>query len=860
MYEKTNSKVFNFSFFILSFIERNKFYFIMNNTTYSRELQNILSYMSDILAVEFPTDVFTPEYLILAILDNKKCHATGLLDNYLMSNTLEQLKNLYTDFLRNHSNGVRMKQNKDIAYNTELKTIFDNAELEKERLNAATLASEHLLLSMLNPKNQLIKLQEIFKNVGVDYNFVINKCTTQLETTQKPKELKKMGQGLNKGIIPIKTDGGVKIFTKSDNNNSFIKQFTTSINQLAKEGKIDKLVGREDILKQIVKVLARRNKNNVVLVGNGGSGKTAIINGIADLIERGEVPQILQDKEIVMLNITAMISGTHFRGMFEERVNGLFNELKNNPKYILFIDDMHTVLKSSNKERDTDISPMIGQILSEGDVRVIGTTTFKNYRNSIESNSSISRKLQKIVVEPTTISETINILNNNKKYYEEFHNVKYSDAVIEQCVKLSERYISDRSLPDSAIDVLDLSGAHTSLLVREPQNIIDARKRMNELLRLKNEAANNGEFELVDSLNEEENRLKSILADFKRDYAKNKDQYSIDITIDDITTAISDMTNIPIQKLNVNEKTRIANIDKTLKGSVIGQDEAVNTVCQVVKRNKVGLGKSNKTQAVLLFLGPSGVGKTFLAKKLAAEVFGDENAIVRLDMSEYSEKNSVSKLIGASAGYVGYEEGGQLTEAIKNKPHCVLLLDEIEKADNEVYNIFLQLFDEGRLTDNSGQLVSFKNVIVIMTSNVGVKQAQEIGKGVGFSQDSDISQKAIIEKQLKYKFAPEFLNRIDKIVYFNSLSNDDLKSIVLLECDNFKKRLNEINLNINFDETIINYIHSLAIEQKEYGARPIMRIIQDNIEDKVTGLLLENEYDNNYTFNVKYENEYVTIN
>jgi ATP-dependent Clp protease ATP-binding subunit ClpC len=636
----------------------------------------------------------------------------------------------------------------------------------------------------------------------------------------------------------------------------YTRKYTTNINELVRDGKLDKLIGRKNELNQIIKVLARRKKNNVILVGNGGVGKTAIVNGLAQLIESGNVPTILEGKQIVSINIMALVSGTHFRGMFEERIKGLFDELKSNKKYILFIDDMQTVLKSSNKDKDTDISNMISDILTEGDVRVIGTISFKEYRNAIESNPAISNKLQRIIIEPSTVKESIDILNGSKKYYEDFHNVEYTEEAITKCVELSERYITDRSLPDSAFDVLDLAGAYTSLESKNTEEFNSLKKRLNEIEKEKDEILNNGEFEKIDAITIEENDIKKRISDLKRKQA-SKDKIKIDANR--IAETVSEITSVPISKLSNNEKEKISHIDETLKKSVIGQDEAVESLCRVIKRNKVGLGDKTKTMANILMAGPSGSGKTLIAKKLAEEIFGDEKALVRIDMSEYSEKNSVAKLTGAAPGYIGYDNGGQLTEAIKHKQHCVLLLDEIEKADQEVYNIFLQLFDEGRLTDSSGQIVNFKNVIVLMTSNIGAKQAAEFGAGVGFVTDEVTNKKTIIEKQLRQKFTPEFLNRIDKIVYFNTLTDENLRDIVKLEINKFGKRLKEINYNINYDENVVSYIHEQAIKQKEYGARPIIRLIQNNLEDTITDLLLEHDYEPDYTFSVTCENNHIGI-
>ena len=831
-----------------------------NEINYTIELNGVLDYMSTVLLNEFPTDVLTPEYLILAILDTRDSHANLILDNCLMSNNIDELRKVYVEVINSHINPQLKDGN--VRFNDELIRILDCARIESEKLNNSQVGSEHVLLAILNKENNF-KEENVFSKFMLQYEFIFNKCdvnTANQEKETKTNKLKpkKITKTKPKNDIPLKSQVNTKTITTDLSSNSVIEQFTTSLNKMANNGQIDDIIGRRDEIEEIIQVLSRRKKNNAILVGKGGVGKTQIVYGIAKMIEENKVPNVLEDKEIVMLNPMALVSGTHFRGMFEERMKNLIDALQSSNRYILFIDDIHTVLKSGSKEKDGDISGMIGDLLSEGTVKVIATTTFKEYRNAIESNTQISRKFQKIVIESATIEESINILKQNKRYYEDYHNVSYSDEAIEKAVKLADRYITDRSLPDSAFDLIDLAGAKTTLIDREPIEIQNTKKRMRQIEEDKNEALNNGDFEKIDSLTIEENVLASDLADYKRDI-NNLKLAKINITESDIADVVSEVTKIPVSKLNTNEKSKIAHIDEVLKKSVIGQDEAVDAVCRVIKINKVGLGDKAKTMANLLFVGPTGSGKTLIAKKLAEEIFGDENALIRIDMSEYSEKNSVAKLTGAAPGYIGYENGGQLTEAIKHKQHCVLLLDEIEKADQEVYNIFLQLFDEGRLTDSSGQIVNFKNVIVLMTSNIGARKAAELGNGVGFINNEDSNKKSIIDKELKKKFTPEFLNRLDQIIYFNNLSNDNLKNIVKLEINKFNNRLNNINYNIVYSDDVVDYIHVEAVKKKEFGARPIIRLIQDNIEDKITDLMLENDYQPNYTFSASCENDKIVI-
>ena len=805
------------------------------------EYKDILAYMLDILGNEFPTAEFTPEYIMLAILDNPRCHANLVMDNILMTDTLDYLRNYYAQVIREEPKKPIL--NKDVKFDKELSDIINRAEDEAEFLNSTKLGSEHILLSIINPANHF-KVGEKLISFGLAYDSICSNCRDFVEETeQKSPKVKKVDNSYISNNhqdtkIPLKSEINSKVFVQNGNT-PFINKYTINLHEEISNGKYDKLIGREDVLDNVIKVLSRRRKNNVILVGKPGTGKTSIGYRLAEMIDCGSVPDNLEGKQVVMLDVMALLSGTHLRGMFEERVDGLFKELKNNSNYILFIDDMQNIVRNTGKDKDGDLSDVISKILTEGNVRVVGTISFKDYRNGIENNSVLSTKLQKIIVEPSTKEETFKILKSNKSYYENFHHVKFDDECLLKAVKLAKRYITNNNLPDSAIDVIDLTGASISLNNKQSTSMKTLKEKLNSFDGEKKKAMNSGNFEKLDEIAKKESQLLKKISDMKKKIDNDESTW-IHATEDDIADTVSAITTIPVSKLSISNKTTILHIDEILKKDVIGQDKAINEIAKAIKRSRAGFSDNNKCTS-LMMIGTTGVGKTLIAKKLAENVFGDEKALIRFDMSEYQDKTSVNKLLGSSAGYVGYENGGLLTEAVKNKPYCVLLFDEIEKADESIYNVFLQLFDEGRLTDNNGTTVNFKNVIVIMTSNIGAKQASEMGNGVGFQSNVEENKKSIIEKSLKNKFNPEFLNRIDNIIHFNALTDDNIKVITRLELDKLRNRVKENGVNLTFGSDVIDYVFKKAIQEKEYGARPIMRIIQDNISDRVVDLVLESE-------------------
>lgn len=813
------------------------------------EYTDILAYMLDVLNNEFPTVEFTPEYIMLSILDNPRCHANMIMDNILMTDTLDYLRNYYADVIKGQPKKPILNITTKFKFNEELTGIYDKAEIEANAMSSSKLGSEHVLLAIMNPSNHF-KIAEKLNSLGLSYDSMCNNCRDfeASSTEQKMPKVKKSDKSYinnnhqDNGKMPLKSEVNSKVFVQNGNT-PFINKYTIDLHEEIANGKYDKLVGRESILNNIITVLSRRRKNNVILVGKPGCGKTSIGYRLAEMIDEGCVPATLEGKKVVMLDVMALLSGTHLRGMFEERVDGLFKELKNNSNYILFIDDMQNIVRNTGKDKDGDLSDVIGRILTEGDVRVIGTIPFKDYRNGIENNSALSTKLQKIIVEPSSKEETLEILKSNKGYYENFHHVKFDDACLLKAVKLAKRYITNNSLPDSAIDVIDLTGASISLNNEQSMFLKTLKENLNLFDAEKKHAMNSGDFEKLDEIAKKESELQKDISDMKK-ILENDESTWIKATEDDIADTVSAITTIPVSKLSDSNKTTILHIDEILKRDVIGQDEAINDISKAIKRSRAGFSDNNRCISLML-IGKSGVGKTLIAKKLAENVFGDEKALVRFDMSEYQDKTSVNKLLGSSAGYVGYDNGGLLTEAVKNKPYCVLLFDEIEKADESIYNVFLQLFDEGRLTDNNGTTVNFKNVIVIMTSNVGAKQASELGNGVGFQSNEEENKKAIIEKSLKNKFNPEFLNRIDKIIHFNSLTDENIKAITALELDKLTNRVKENGVNLTYNSDVVDYVFKKAIREKEYGARPVMRIIQDNISDKIVDMVLESDNNQN---------------
>jgi ATP-dependent Clp protease ATP-binding subunit ClpC len=650
---------------------------------------------------------------------------------------------------------------------------------------------------------------------------------------------------------------------KKGSNTPILDNFSRDLIKMAEEGKIDPIVGRDKEVKRIAQILSRKKKNNAVIVGDAGVGKSALVEKLALLIQKGECPSNLLDKRIMSLDLTSLVAGTKYRGQFEERIKAILNELQAEPNVILFIDELHTMVGAGNASGAMDAANIMKPALARGEIQCIGATTFDEFKKHIEKDSALVRRFQKIILTEPTPNETIEILKNLKTSYENFHKVIYEDNVIETIVKLSGRYITDRQFPDKAIDVIDELGSEKRVSSRVPEAIEKLKKDVDDIKEKKLQVVKSQNYEQAAKLRDEERKLLTKLETEKLKWSDSLKDNKIPVCVDDVYTIVSNMTGVPITKLDSKETEKLLNMENILSVKVIGQDEAIKSISKAIRRNRVGIKEANKPIGSFIFLGSTGVGKTFLAKSIAELLFGDPEKIIRVDMSEFMEKHNVSKLIGSPPGYVGYDEGGQLTEKVKNNPFSVILFDEIEKAHKDVFNILLQILDEGHLTDSFGRKINFTNTIVIMTSNIGAKKVSDFGGGVGFSTSSSELQKyevrkSMIQKSLKQQFNPEFLNRIDDIILFNALDEETLKKIISIEIGRLTSRLKDKGFKITFEKSLTNKIYELNT-QEEYGARPLKRIIQNLCEDFLSDEILKGNIKENELTIIKYKDEKMVI-
>lgn len=659
-------------------------------------------------------------------------------------------------------------------------------------------------------------------------------------------------------------DGKQKPKKEVDSATPVLDNFSRDLIKLAEQGKLDPVIGREQEITRIAQILSRRKKNNPIIIGAPGSGKTAIAEGLAIKIFNGECPRNLVDKRVISLDMTSIVAGTKYRGQFEERMKVIIEELQSHPNIIVFIDEIHTIVGAGNSSGSLDASNIFKPALARGEIQCIGATTLDEYRKNFEKDGALERRFQKVIVDPTSKSETFQILKQVKDKYETYHKVSYSDEILSLCVDLAERYITDREFPDKAFDIIDEVGARSQVEIKMPE-IVDSLKDEAQNIKLqKIEVVKKQQYEEAANLRDREKKVLDKLEDEKKKFEQELLTKKRIVTIELVYEVVSNMTKIPISKLTTDETNALSKLADNLSGKVIGQEDAVLKVVKSIRRNRVGIKDPNKPIGSFIFLGSTGVGKTLLAKQLAKEIFGSEDSLIRVDMSEFQEKHSISRLIGSPPGYVGYDEGGQLTEQVKNKPYSVILFDEIEKANKDIFSTLLQVLDDGHLTDGLGRKINFKNCVIIMTSNLGVKKLQDFGTGVGFktSNNSYIEEEQkrdILKKELQKFFTPEFLNRIDEIVVFNSLKKNDVLKIVNLEFDKLLKRLSDLKYFVSFDDSVKRMISEVGFDEM-YGARPLKRAIQDKVEDFISEEVIKGVIKENNNYSISYKDDKVVLN
>ena len=710
--------------------------------------------------------------------------------------------------------------------------------LEAKAYKASLVGTEHLLLSIMKDQDNVATKQLLA--LGVDYQAVKD-------------ELENMGGGISKEDLPKSELPGASDDDDEDRGMSgsiqkkpgdsksktpVLDNFGRDLTKMAEDGKLDPIVGREKEIERVSQILSRRKKNNPILIGEPGVGKSAIAEGLALRIIQKKVSRVLFGKRIVTLDIASLVAGTKYRGQFEERMKAVMNELEKSPDVILFIDEIHTIVGAGGASGSLDASNMFKPALARGEIQCIGATTLDEYRQYIEKDGALERRFQKVVVDPTTIDESIQILNNIKDKYEEHHSVTYTPEAIESCVKLTARYITDRHLPDKAIDALDEVGSRVHLNnINVPKEVIDIEKAIEDVKEDKNRVVRSQKYEEAAKLRDREKQLQEKLEAAKKKWEEDTKSHRVTVTEEHVEEVVAMMTGIPVTRVAEKESGRLAKMDKELEGTVIGQDAAIKKIVKAIKRNRAGLKDPNRPIGSFIFLGPTGVGKTQLAKELAKYLFDSEDALIRIDMSEYMEKFAVSRLIGAPPGYIGYEEGGQLTEKVRRRPYSIVLLDEIEKAHPDVFNLMLQCLDDGQMTDSLGRKIDFKNTIIIMTSNIGARQLQDFGTGVGFgtaakAAQEDVERKGVIENALKKAFAPEFINRIDDLIIFNPLRKEDIHQIIDIELNKLFHRVTSLGYTIKLTDVAKDYIAEKGYDEK-FGARPLKRAIQKYLEDPI---------------------------
>ena len=811
----------------------------------SDKLNSILS-LSKEEAERLTYSEVTAEHLLLGILRDGQNKAVELLVK--MGVDLSDLRmRLESEQTAQDANADKVPIEK-IALSVTVVRLLKISMLEARLQKKEEAEAEHLLLAIVRDRTS--RTAVILSDYKVDYRHLLD----QLNNTGTEVQ---MGMGLTddedeeddefQASRPDSSkpkSGKAVTASKSGSNTPVLDAFSTDMTQAALDGKLDPVVGREKEIERLAQILTRRKKNNPILIGEPGVGKSAIVEGLSQRIVQRKVSRMLFGKRILALDMAAVVAGTKYRGQFEERLRSIIQELKKNPDIILFIDEVHTIIGAGSAPGSMDAANMLKPALSRGEVQCIGATTVDEYRKSIEKDGALERRFQKILVEPTTPEETLQILQNIKDRYEDHHSVNYTDEALQACVTLAQRYITDRSFPDKAIDVMDEAGSRTHLSnLSVPKEIEDKEHQIDFTRDGKNDAVARQDFELAARFRDQEKQLEGELEQMRKDWEQSLKSHRETVDEESIATVVSMMSGIPVQKIAREEGERLKGIAPALKSKVIAQDSAIDLLAKAIRRSRVGLKNPNKPIGSFLFLGPTGVGKTLLAKELAEQMFGTSDALIRVDMSEFMEKFAVSRLVGAPPGYVGYEDGGQLTEKVRRKPYSIILLDEIEKAHQDVFNILLQVMDEGRLTDSESRTVDFRNTIIIMTSNIGSRQIQEYGRGIGFGTSdagTDMARQDIIRKALNKSFAPEFINRIDEIITFNQLDREAVGRIVEIELSQLSSRMKDMGYTLSVTDNAKSFLADKGYS-REYGARPLKRAIQTYVEDKLAEVMIDRE-------------------
>lgn len=827
--------------------EKTKF---MNNP-FSQRISDVIQFSKE-EANRLRNNYIGPEHLLLGLIREGEGKAVQILKDLYVD--LEMVKKTLENDLR--SSAVTPENySEDITFDEKASKILKMSILESRILKSPATDTEHMLLAIMRENQN--KASQILEENEVTYQKVMDKLVPKAEP-QSGLDFGEDEEEEEEGIRRQPTGNGESSFfsqeakqttrtqqQKPNNDTLVLDSFGTDMTKAASEGKLDPIVGREKEIERLAQILSRRKKNNPILIGEPGVGKSAIVEGLALRIIEKKVSRILFDKRVIALDMTAVVAGTKYRGQFEERIRAILNELKKNPNIILFIDEIHNIVGAGSAAGSMDAANMLKPALARGEIQCIGATTLDEYRQNIEKDGALERRFQKVIVEPTTPEETLQILQNIKEKYEEHHNVTYTDEALEACVKLTDRYITDRNFPDKAIDAMDEAGSRVHLKnITVPKEIEQQEQMIDEARTHKNEAVRLQDFELAASFRDREKSLMSELEDMKQRWEESLKENRETVDKEQIADVVSMISGIPVQRMAQAEGIRLKGMKEQLLAKVIAQDKAVDTLVKAIQRSRVGLKDPNKPIGTFLFLGPTGVGKTHLAKELAKQMFGSADALIRIDMSEYMEKFTVSRLVGAPPGYVGYEEGGQLTEKVRRKPYSIVLLDEIEKAHSDVFNLLLQVMDEGRLTDSYGRTVDFKNTVIIMTSNIGTRQLKEFGKGIGFAAQTRTDDKeysrSVITKALNKSFAPEFINRLDEIITFDQLDINALEKIIDIELKGLYERMESLGYKLVIDDAAKRFVASKGYDV-QFGARPLKRSIQNNLEDGLAELILNED-------------------